>query len=225
MKTDTENSAGPLVQNDVQDIIEVTPIKKKRGRPKKVTESTGLVVPPKKEPTDEKEDFDSQDVAMELERDNLEVKIAEYFTPEVLKKIKRVTYYTARVGLVFDEACKLSRTTSEEFAKWMNQSPELAELMSIKELEYKADMMAVLAARARKDGGDKVAQWLLQTKGVGPKKGTGNVDGDDDIIAAGIEFVRKNGDSNGMVGEESGRAFVVKKSTDTTIASLQSLLK
>jgi len=169
-------------------------------------------------------DFDSEDDILEREGALLEKQVAEFFQPEALRKIKRVCYYISKVGLDFNEACMISRVAESEYRQWMVMSPALTELMSIKELEYKAALMMTLGAKARMTGGDKIAQWLLQAKGYGPKKGTGG-DGDgDDLIAAGIEFVRKNGDSNSLVSETSGRAFVVRKTKETTTDMLRGLL-
>ena len=146
----------------------------------------------------------------------IEARIEEQFPEELLKVIQKISHEIAEIGLSEAEACMIADYPHETFIKLRERYPVIKELIAIKDLEYKRSLLKPLSHAATNEGDDKMAQWLLMAKynnEFNPRKGSGSggSDSDDNLIAAGIEFVRKNGDANGLVTEESGRAFLIKK--------------
>lgn len=149
-----------------------------------------------------------------VERQLLEAKITAEFDPEFVKVLRRIAYYLSQVGLTLKEACQLVQMPLEQFEAKMQNYPIIAELIAFKELEYKADLLSTISSKARQ-GNDKLATWLLESRypdEFNQRKGAGKGDGSgDDLIAAGVEFVQKHGDAAPLVGQSSGKAFIVAK--------------
>lgn len=144
---------------------------------------------------------------------SIESQIEDQFPEELCKVLKKIAYEISVVGLSESEACMISNYSHELFIALKLKYPIVQRLIEVKDLEYKRNLLRSISARAGND--DKVAMWLLEAKyphEFNRKKGTGG-GGDEnpeDLIGMAIEFVRKSGDSNGLVSEESGRAFVIK---------------
>lgn len=163
------------------------------------------------------------------ERELLEAKIANEFEESFVKVLRRIAYYLSRVGLTLKEACQLVQYDQALFEAKMTQYPMIGELIAFKELEYKADLLATISQKAR-SGNDKLAMWLLesrypdefnQRKGAG----TGTGEGGDDLIAMGVEFVQRHGDSQPLVGTTAGRAFLVERKAPNSRSALSDRLK
>lgn len=158
-------------------------------------------------------EFDEFLISKEL--NTIEKRIADQFPPELVEVLKKISYQVAEIGLTERESCLINDYSHETFLKLKDRYPVVVELMEIKDLEYKKSLLKHISKKAQ-EGDDKVAQWLLMARygdEFNLKKGTGNNNNDrgDDLIAAGIEFVREHGDSDNLVTKESGRAFVIKK--------------
>lgn len=171
--------------------------------------------------------FDGDEEAEEIafERNLLEKRISDTFPAEYVKILRRIAYYISKVGLTLKESLALVQVSTEEFEKNMRLYPVIGELIVLKELEFKADILATISSKARQ-GNDKLATWMLQNRypdEFNQKKGGGQGGGDDgeDMIAMGYEFVQKHGDSSPMVSETSGRAFIVQKSNGKTPAEIK----
>lgn len=135
--------------------------------------------------------------------------------PEVLFKVlKKIAYEIGIVGLSESEACLISDYPHEKFIELKTQYPVVTKLVELKDLEYKRTLLKSISKSGGTD--DKVAMWLLESRypsEFNRRKGSGKGgDGEDpdDLIGMAIDFVRKSGDRNGLVTEESGKAFVVK---------------
>lgn len=195
---------------DPTDILAPVPT---RGLDETEDPETGLALLANKEA----DTFGSEEEAeqIEIERDLLEKRIVEDFTPEFVKLLRRISYFISKVGLPLQEALQLVQIPETEFATKMRLYPVIGELIALKELEFKADILGTIAAKAR-TGNDKLATWLLQAKypqEFNQKRGSapGSTDDDDNLIAMGVEFVQQHGDSNPMVNQTAGRAFLVTK--------------
>lgn len=186
--------------------------------------------------TDEEvEDLDESKVdekaLITKERQLLEAKITAEFDESFVRVLRRVAYYLSSVGLTLREACQLVQMPMDEMEAKMRNYPMIAELIAFKELEYKADLLATISLKAR-SGNDKLATWLLESRypeEFNKRKGAGDGGGDggDDLIAMGVEYVQRHGDSAPLVSQTAGRAFVIQKGSDNTkaIKRLQEFLK
>lgn len=158
---------------------------------------------------------DAEKDQIQFERDLIEKRITAQFNPEFVKILKRIAYYLSKVGLSLKETLQLVQVNETDFDVKRRLYPVISELISLKELEYKADLLATISSKAR-TGNDKLGTWLLQSRypdEYNKRKGNGEGGGDDegDLVAMGVEFVQKHGDSSPMVTERSGRAFVITK--------------
>jgi len=155
----------------------------------------------------------------DLENESLDAQAKEAFKdkPKFISALKKIAYYTAKVGLPLNEACTLVNIDFKKFEEEMKMEPLIKKIIMMKELEYKKDLLYTISQKA-KSGDDKLAQWLLERRypdEYGSKKnnageGTGN-----DIMFEAIRFIQKNGGSDTMVQESSGRAMVVKRKSVT----------
>ena len=184
-------------------------------------------------PEEEEEGTVDEKALITAERQLLEAKITAEFDADFVKVLRRIAYYLSNVGLTLGEACQLVQIRLEDMEKKMQMYPMIAELIAFKELEYKADLLATISSKARQ-GNDKLATWLLESRypeEFNKRKGAGGGEGGgaDDLIAAGVEFVQRHGDSAPLVSETAGRAFVVTKRGDgnnsQAIKRLQEFLK
>lgn len=164
------------------------------------------------QPTEE--EIESQNLT--LASQSLEEQARTKLKPEMIRLIKKIAYYTAKVGLPLNEACLLVDIDYDKFQEEMKLEPLIKKIITMKELEYKKDLLHVLTQKAR-SGDDKLAQWLLEKKFPDEygdkKKPQGN--GNEDIIFEAIQFIRRNGDNNPLVSETSGKALIVKKSSQS----------
>ena len=156
------------------------------------------------------EEMESQALATEGEVSE-EDAVAQLF-PELLKPLKRIAYYTSKVGLSLEESCMLVDLNFEAFSKLLQEQPILKKIIDMKELEYKKDLLYTLSQKAR-TGDDKLAQWLLERRYPSEfsNKRSNNPNADQDLLYQAISFVQKSGDSSGLIQESSGKAIVVRK--------------
>ncbi len=170
--------------------------------------------PPAPEPTEEEIENEDLDKNLQLTSQSLEQQAQEKLSPTMVKVLKKIAYYTAKVGLPLNEACLLVNIDINQLQEEMKLEPLIEKIIKIKELEYKKDLLHTISQKAR-SGDDKLAQWLLSKKypeeyGDTKKMPQG---GDSDIIFEAIQFIRRNGDANPLVSEASGRALIVKKTS------------
>lgn len=144
----------------------------------------------------------------------VEDEIEAQFPAALVVVLKKIAYEIGVVGLTEAEACMISDYPHEKFIALKQNYPIITKLVEVKDLEYKRNLLKSISTRAGTD--DKVAMWLLEAKypqEFNRRKGAGgNGDGKDpqDLVGAAIEFVRKSSDKNGLVSEESGRAFLIR---------------
>lgn len=143
------------------------------------------------------------------------LKELDLLDPALLKKLKRLVYYTSKVGLNREEACKLVDLDFSFFEKLVESNRAVSTVIEKKDLEYKKDLLYTLSQKAR-GGDDKLAQWLLERRYPGEfsTKRAGTLDGEQDLLFQAISFVQKNGDSSGLISEASGQAVVVSKNAN-----------
>lgn len=156
------------------------------GRPKKI------VPPPVAQSQTEIEESE-----LELESASLSARAAASLKPEYIRMLKKIAYYTAKVGLPLQESCLLVDYDFEKFTEDMKLNPIIGTVIKAKETEYKKDLLYTLSQRAR-SGDDKLAQWLLERKypeEYGEKKPRKPGDNDAaDLIAEAFRFIRNSGD-------------------------------
>lgn len=149
-------------------------------------------------------------------------KIRETFPPEFCQLLARFSYYLSTVGLDFNEACLMVRFDPKDMTEKIKEYPIIQELIDVKELEYKVNLIKVVSQKAKK-GDDKLAQWILERRfpqEFNPKKGTGTPEKQSaDLMAMAVEFIQKSSDSNPLIKETSGRAFMIKKNSQEDIIS------
>lgn len=163
---------------------------------------------------------------IEIEQGRLYKQINEKFNTAFVTLLKRLSYYLAKVGLPFDEACRMVRVDPKEMKEHIANHPIIQELIELKELEYKSELIASVSNKARA-GNDKLAQWLLEKRfpnEFNTKKGSSNDDDGNDMLEAAIAVVQRGGDANPLVSEKSGVAFIKTKNSEKTLRDLASIL-
>ncbi len=148
--------------------------------------------------------------SLELQSNSLEAQAQKELTPQMIKILKKIAYYTSKVGLTLSESCALVDIDHEKFKKDIEMFPIIGKVIKMKELEYKKDLMYTISQKA-KSGDDKLAQWLLERRypdEFGAKK-TQPL-GDEDIFFQAFAMIRKSG-GNTLINPEAGRAIVVTK--------------
>lgn len=156
-----------------------------------------------------------QNQSLDIDSASLEEKAKTTFKPEFVRALKKIAYYTARVGLPLEEACLLVDVDYEKFQEEMKLEPLVKKIIQLKELEYKKDLLATLSQKAR-SGDDKLAQWLLARRypdEYGEKKKGSGEESSQDFLFEAMQFIRKNGDNRPLVNEVSGRSLIVKRET------------
>lgn len=144
----------------------------------------------------------------------VEDEVEKQFPADLTRVLKKIAYEVGVVGLTEAEACMISDYSHEKFVALKAQYPIVQRLMEVKDLEYKRNLLKSISARAGTD--DKVAMWLLEAKyptEFNRRKGAGGGKDDKDpadLVGAAIEFVRKSSGANGLISEESGRAFIIR---------------
>lgn len=142
--------------------------------------------------------------------DSIEKYITDTFNPVVVKMLQRLSYYMSKVGLKFEEACHIIQKDPEDVKKLFVFYPRLARFFEIKELEFKKDMMAIVAKSARK-GDTKYAMVLLEKrypKEFNVKKNsTQNNEKEKDDLREAVEHIQKSGEEEALVKKESGGAI------------------
>jgi len=146
----------------------------------------------------------------------VEKQIEEKFPPALVKVLKKIAYEVSVIGLSEREACLIASYPYDVFLSLKTNNAIVEQLIEMKDLEYKRGLLKNISSKARTSD-DKLAQWLLEArypKEFNRRKGNGSGGGNDDddgnMVAMAVEFVRKNGDKNSLVQEESGRAFIIK---------------
>lgn len=159
----------------------------------------------------------STDGDFNVELVSVERQLAEILPASMLKPIKRIAYYIAKVGLPVHEACQIVGYELAQFKKMTVKYPLILRLVEMKSLEYKKDLLTTISTKARDSGDDKLALWLLERRfpeEFNPKKG-GNPGEGEDLLGMAIEFIQRSGDGSPLVTERSGKAFVLKKGNAT----------
>ena len=151
---------------------------------------------------------------------NTQKKIADIFSPEMVKVFMRVAHEISETGLSEKEAVLVSGYNYKKFQYLKEKFPVVQELIDLKDVEYKRDLLRNISRRAKQND-DKVAQWLLEARyptEFNKRKGSQmGDDGGESMLAAAISFVRKTGDRNSLVSEDSGRAFIIKTKKNQSI--------
>lgn len=163
----------------------------------------------------EKKQLEIENDELELQSTSLEEQAKKELTPHMIKVLKKIAYYTSKVGLTLSESCALVDIDYDKFQEEMKITPIISKVIKMKELEYKKDLMYTISQRA-KSGDDKLAQWLLERRypeEFGMKKSPGGGDGEDIFLQA-FAMIRKRGDTN-LINPEAGRAVVVTRSSIT----------
>lgn len=168
------------------------------------------------------EEIESSAESVSLREQLIGSGISEYF----VSQLQNIVYYTSKVGLSLEDACKLADFDYEEFKAIVDSNRLVRGILEKKELEYKKDLLHTLSAKAR-SGDDKLAQWLLERRFPEfstKNKGQGN---DEDLLGMAISFIQKSGNSTPLVSETSGKAFIIRKTGDgkTWKEKLQGILK
>lgn len=167
-----------------------------------------------KKPDPEITETEIESQNLELSSVSLEAQAKEKLPPSTILILKKIAYYTSKVGLPLSEACLLVDINYEQFLEDIKLEPIIGKIIRVKELEFKKDMLHVLTQKAR-NGDDKLAQWLLEKKfpeEFNDKRRPAN-DDNNDILFEAIRFIRKNGDSAPLVGEFSGTSVIKKRET------------
>ena len=155
---------------------------------------------------------------LELDSKNLETQAREQLSPDLLRKVKKISYYTSENGLTLEEACLLADINFVAFKELIEANSLVRKIILVKELQYKKDLLFTVSQKAR-EGDDKLALWLLERKYPEEfqalRKGShGAGSGDEDLLVQAIEYIQKTGDTNPLVKETSIRAIVIKKKKD-----------
>jgi hypothetical protein len=74
-------------------------------------------------------DFSNEKLSIELE--SLEERMTEKLDDDFIKVLKRVAYYTAKVGLPLKEACNLAGIPFEKLQVYMEREPLIAEMIAL----------------------------------------------------------------------------------------------
>lgn len=151
-----------------------------------------------------------------LESKSLEQQARENLDPDLLIKVKKISYYTSENGLTLEEACMLADINLEYFKELLETNPLIFKIIEIKKLQYKKDLLYTISQKAR-EGDDKLALWLLERMYpeefyISKKRPPGEREGDEDMVVQAIQFVQEHGDSSPMVKRTTGKAIIIKKS-------------
>jgi len=161
----------------------------------------------------------------EAEAEELSAAAIEQLSPYQVKKLKQISYAISKIGLSVQDACVVVNLDPRTLEDWRKDHAIIGFIIDRKRLELKKNLLSILTAQAIK--GDKaLAQLLLER--LFPEDFAKNKTPDsmnDDIIAQGIEFIQKHGDSSPLVTETSGRAFVVRHGSKTELPKLDDILK
>lgn len=142
---------------------------------------------------------------LELSSHSLEAQARETFSDVFYRAIKKIAYYTSKIGLPLNEACVLVDIEYEWFVEKMKSTPLIRKIIIMKELEFKRDMLHTITQRAR-SGDDKLAQWLLERKFPDEYGGKKNQTPEgDDVMFEAIQYIRKTGTLSPMVDTASGK--------------------
>lgn len=165
--------------------------------------------PPPKSQTPE----EIEDASLELESASLTERASKELTPEYIRMLKKIAYYTAKVGLPLQESCLLVDYDYDKFQEDMKLKPIIAQVIRMKETEYKKDLLFTISQRAR-SGDDKLATWLLERRypdEYGDKKNKGGGTGDD-IVEKAFKFIREFGDATPLISPTAAKATVLELS-------------
>jgi len=163
-------------------------------------------------PSPSESEIDSS--ALGLSAASLEAEAKKALSPLQLSRLKKIAYYLSKVGLPLSEACTLVDVDFEKFQEEMKLNPIIGKVIRMKELEFKKDMMHVVAMSAR-SGDDKMAMALLEKKfpdefGTA-KRRTPDGEGQGDMILEAIRVIRRGGDASPLVSDGAGQSIVVKR--------------
>jgi hypothetical protein len=144
-----------------------------------------------------------RDSAVGMVNNGLEAQIIAKYPRDKVAKILLMSKYVGINGLTLHEACLLV----QEDIKFIEQDELLQMWFEIKELEFKKELISVLSEYAQ-NGDKNLAMWLLERK-YAEEYGTSRKPKQDnsnkDTLDMAIEFVKKSGDSMGIVNESSAK--------------------
>jgi len=157
---------------------------------------------------EEEEDNNNE---LELEIRSLEEQAKEQLPADLVVALGKISYQISKNGLRIEEACLIANYNLDKFGNFLKTEPLVQRIIDMKELSYKRDLLATLSRRAR-SGDHKISQWLLETRFPEEfaKKGAGGGEPGEDFLGQALDFVQKNGDSNPIVSEKSGKAILIK---------------
>lgn len=169
---------------------------------------------PKKPTAASPSETEIESSALGLSAASLEEEAKKSLSPLQLSRLKKIAYYLSKVGLPLSEACTLVDVDFTKFEEEMKLNPVIGKVIRMKELEFKKDMMHVVAMSAR-SGDDKMAMALLEKKfpdefGTA-KRRNGDGEGQGDMILEAIRVIRRGGDASPLVNDGAGHSIVVKR--------------
>lgn len=128
------------------------------------------------------------------EQTNYQRYIVENFSPDIVRKLRRISYLMSRVGLPLGEAIYHIGYTKEQIETLFSRHPVMKEFLRSKELEYKKDLLAAISVKGRTD--EKTAMWLLEKRfpeEFNKKKGSDAGDASQEDTLAGIMDLIQSG--------------------------------
>lgn len=161
-------------------------------------------------------------IELSLTSKSLESEALAHFSPVQLKIIKKIVYYTSQIGLSIEEACTLANFSFEELKNIMQKDPLVEKIITMKELEFKKDMLHTVTVRAR-NGDDRLALWLLERKypsEFANQKIKPSDNQEKNFLFQAIEFIQRNGDASPLVAKENASAVVIRKGMIQTVEDI-----
>lgn len=146
-----------------------------------------------------------------IEDETLNEKVRQRFNNVFVSLLQKIAYEISVIGLSEEEACLLNDYDYAKFLALKRSEPLVAQIFEKKNIEYKRSLLKPLSEKAKTD--DKLAQWLLQMRFSDDFNKKGKPSDNEDMLGAAISWIQKN-DSNGIVSETSGKAFVIKKNQE-----------
>lgn len=152
---------------------------------------------------------DTQDFMFLEEVESITDKLKLEFGEKKIDKLNRICYLISKPGMSIDEACVLNRVNYEQFQALIDSHDLIRRLITLKELEYKKDLLMTLSNKARA-GDDKLATWLLERRYPEEfARGRRAKDDSGDMMKDAIDFLQSHGDKDNIVKTESAIPLVL----------------
>ncbi len=154
------------------------------------------------------EEKKENELELDLFLKSLDEQAKEQFSDRFYKVLVRVVRYLSDVGLTLKEACLLVQMDYDKFLLLMRKAPVINQMIEMKTLEYKRDLLKTLSKQAK--GGDKgMAQWLLELKfpgEFGKRKPGGEAarNENEEAFNRAMDVVKRGTDSVPIVKASSG---------------------